>query len=114
MREEMVAEKGLPGPVADKIGTLVQVRGTMGGKGGLNRRREDKCVIQLRELPSELPCCAPLPRHFALLPFLWQLKGRPLELLGRLTSERTFGDHAGAAAALAELGLLFRYLDAMG
>ena len=45
VREEMVAEKGLPGPVADKIGTLVQVRGTMGGKGGLHRRREERAYV---------------------------------------------------------------------
>lgn len=45
---------------------------------------------------------------------LVQLRGVPLELLARLEAERTFGDHAGAAAAVAELKTLFKYLGAMG
>ena len=45
---------------------------------------------------------------------LVQLRGVPRELLARLRAERTFGSHAGAAAALDELELLFKYLEGMG
>ena len=43
-----------------------------------------------------------------------QLRGEPMALHAKLTSEATFGAHPGAAAALAELALLFKYLSAMG
>lgn len=43
-----------------------------------------------------------------------KLNGHPLELHARLTADNTFGSHPGAASALADLGLLFRYLSAMG
>ncbi|RYG45153.1 hypothetical protein EON67_10925, partial [archaeon] len=43
-----------------------------------------------------------------------QLRGKPLELLAELRAKSVFGEHAGAAGALAELDLLFKYLNAMG
>lgn len=49
-------------------------------------------------------------------PFV-ELHGSPLELLRRLTEaekERWFGENEDAVAALRDLGLLFRYLDALG
>jgi histidyl-tRNA synthetase len=39
--------------------------------------------------------------------------GPPRQLWDQLTSERKFGDHADAAAAMAELDLLFTYMEAM-
>ena len=40
--------------------------------------------------------------------------GSPLALLAALQSEGTFAGEAGGAAALSELALVFRYLEAMG
>ena len=40
--------------------------------------------------------------------------GKPKELLKTLNDQNSFGDHAGAAAALKDLEILFEYLDAMG
>ncbi|KAL4859038.1 Histidine--tRNA ligase [Chlorella vulgaris] len=67
VRAEMVEEKGLPGPVADRIGEFVVLR------------------------------------------------GRPMELLERLTAAaHPLAQHAESAAALEELGALFGFLDALG
>lgn len=41
-------------------------------------------------------------------------KGDPMALLQALREQQVFGDHAGANHALAELALLFTYLEAMG
>ena len=40
--------------------------------------------------------------------------GSPKELWTKLTDEKQFGDHEGAASALQDLQLLFTYLEAMG
>eukprot|EP00903_Cladosiphon_okamuranus_P009772 g9291.t1 len=40
--------------------------------------------------------------------------GGAKELWAKLTEEKIFGDHPDAAAAMSELELLFKYLDAMG
>lgn len=66
VREEMVAEKGLPPAVADRIGTFVQLR------------------------------------------------GEPMTLHAKLLAEGLFAGHAVANAALADLKLLFGYLEAYG
>jgi histidyl-tRNA synthetase len=42
-----------------------------------------------------------------------QLSGKPEELYARLMSDNVFGEHKGAAAALADLALLFKYMKAM-
>ncbi|KAF0693929.1 Aste57867_15149 [Aphanomyces stellatus] len=42
------------------------------------------------------------------------LIGKPKELYAKLVAENPFGDHAGAADAMKELGLLWSYLEAMG
>jgi histidyl-tRNA synthetase len=43
------------------------------------------------------------------------LRGEPKELLARLTApDHALAQHPASAAALAEMGLLFGYLDAMG
>ena len=43
-----------------------------------------------------------------------QRKGDPMALLAALLEEGEYGKHAGAAAALADLGVLFKYMQAMG
>lgn len=43
-----------------------------------------------------------------------QLRGEPKALHTQLSADPTFSAHPGAAAALTDLGLLFRYLEAYG
>ncbi|DBA00861.1 TPA: hypothetical protein N0F65_008504 [Lagenidium giganteum] len=56
-----------------------------------------------------------LPEEVAdrIQPFVCKI-GKPRELHALLTSEKLFGDNAQAAKAMADLQLLFDYLDAMG
>ena len=51
----------------------------------------------------------------SLLPRVRLCSGEPKALLAQLTAPgHALAEHPGSAAALAELGLLFGYLDAMG
>ncbi len=55
-----------------------------------------------------------LPAAADAVGVLVQRAGAPLELLGALEGEGVFAGQAGGRAALADLALLFKYLQAMG
>jgi hypothetical protein len=136
VRREMTEDKGLPGPVADMIGQFVVLRcgGWRGGRcrggrsgapaaGALKSYAAGRGTTA-RQLLAALPCgqrpaaeaCCTTPsaqnRCCCRAPFP---RGEPRALLAQLSApDHPLARHPDSAAALAELGTLFGYLEALG